>query len=512
MGSPQDVQSQPNMEGAGFTWVLEHLLTYPGTYEIPLRTMYTINCSTQNPKKKPSASSNTPGNAFPRQSSPSEDQKLSTQTAAAQLKSTILHHITQLPTQPSSLPPSFITTFVRRCFPAELDQVDFPQALTALDYLKDLEVRRRRDVVAALTKLGIAREDLSERERLAKNYPGVMKWIEDIEDKERKVESLYTQVYIGVRRWTMINELSLEPFNKSNCIAMLNTLYPPTAVQNQPFIQPTAQLTSTVLSTQRQGFFRYVTAVERNGAGVLGRLMEEHRREGEMTGWPSLRETLDNYLRMANSIIDESYEVTGAGVSPVSTTFSFDECDEEGRRKVDSGISFGSESSSNRNSAQSDKSHATRPSTSSSVSAHSRKPSKEKQNVAAEDDLTITSKAPGSTLERIARELKRMKSRNSVRDQESRKGSITSESNDAPMANFPEQPQTPATPGRTRTLSLKRSLRNMRSKTNLREESSRPASRADEPIQGNIPAFDAEEMRRKRMIWEAQQSKAQVEI
>lgn len=498
------------MEGAGFTWVLEHLLTYPGSYEIPLRTMYTINCSTQNPQKKQTAPAGTPGNAFPRQSNSYEDQKFSAQTAAAHLKSTLLHHITQLPSQPSSLPPSFITSFVRRCFPAELDQVDFPQALTALDYLKDLEVRRRRDVVAALTKLGIAREDLSERERLAKNYPGVMKWIEDIEDKERKVESLYTQIYIGIRRWTMINELSLEPYSKANCIAMLNTLYPPTTVQTQPFIQPTAQLTSTVLSTQRQGFFRYVTAVERNGAGVLGRLMEEHRREGEMTGWPSLRETLDNYLRMAISIIDESYEVSGAGVSPVSATFSFDECDEEGRRKVDSGISFGSESSSNRNSSQSDKSHATRPSTSSSVSAHSRKPSKEKQNLSLDEEVS-TSRAAGSTLERIARELKRMKSRSNVRDQNLRKGSIASESPEIPMADASEQPQSPATTGRQRTLSLKRSLRNMRSKTNLRDEGSRPASRADEQTQGGIPAFDAEEMRRTRMIWEAQQGKAPVE-
>lgn len=30
-------------DGAAFTWLLEHILTYPGTYEIPLRTMYTLN-------------------------------------------------------------------------------------------------------------------------------------------------------------------------------------------------------------------------------------------------------------------------------------------------------------------------------------------------------------------------------------------------------------------------------------------------------------------------------------
>ena len=78
-----------------------------------------------------------------------------------------MQHITQLPSQPSSLPPSFVTSFVRKCFPPELEQVDFPQALSALDYLKDLEVRRRREVVAAFDKLGIAREDLGLKEKLA---------------------------------------------------------------------------------------------------------------------------------------------------------------------------------------------------------------------------------------------------------------------------------------------------------------------------------------------------------
>jgi hypothetical protein len=505
MASTQEATQPKPMDGAGFTWVLEHLLTYPSSYEIPLRTMYGLNCSTQNPQKNQPSSSNTPGNAFPRRSPSQEDANMA-QTTAAQLKSTLVHHIAQQPSQPTSLPPSFIATFVRRCFPSELDQVDFPQALTALDYLKDLEVRRRREVVAALTKLGIPREDLSERERLAKKYPGVMKWIEDIEDKERKVEALYTQIYIGIRRWTMINELSLEPFNKANCVAMLSTLYPPTTLQSHPFVQPSVQLTAAILQTQRQGFFRYITAVERNGPGVLGRLMEEHRRQGEMTGWPSLRETLDSYLRMAISIIDESYEVSGNTISPTSAEFSFG--DDDGRRKVDSGISFGSTSSSNRNSAQSDKSHATRPSTSSSVSAHSRKTSREKQGLPADEDTTMTSKGSGSTLERIARELKRMKSRNSNRELNSRKGSLASETEGAPMPEMPEQVQPSA--GRQRTLSLKRSLRNMRSKNNLRDEGSRPVSRADENMHGEVPAFDAEEMRRRRMLWEAQQGKTDI--
>jgi hypothetical protein len=144
-----------------------------------------------------------PGNAFLRPQNPAaeEQQNMSTATAAAQLRANLMSHIAQLPSQPSSLPPSFVTSFVRRCFPKDLDQVDFPQALTAMDYLKDLEIRRRREVVAALDRLGIARDDIGQKEVLGKKYPGVLRWVLAIEEKERTIEALYSQVYIGLRRW-----------------------------------------------------------------------------------------------------------------------------------------------------------------------------------------------------------------------------------------------------------------------------------------------------------------------
>jgi hypothetical protein len=89
---------------------------------------------------------------------------------------------------------------VRRCFPPELEEVDFPQALTALDYLKDLESRRRKEVLAALKRLGITGDE-AEKSDLAKRYPGVLSWLNSLENKEKKVIALYTQVYLGLRRW-----------------------------------------------------------------------------------------------------------------------------------------------------------------------------------------------------------------------------------------------------------------------------------------------------------------------
>ena len=436
---------------------------------------------------------------------------MSTATAAAQLRANLMSHIAQLPSQPCSLPPAFVTNFVRRCFPLELDQVDFPQALTALDYLKDLEIRRRREVVAALDRLGVQRSDISHKDVLSKKYPGVLRWVIDIEEKERKIEATYTQVYIGLRRWTMINELSLTPFNKFNCIAMLNTVYPPTTIPTAQFVQPTAQLTPNILSAQRNGFFRYITAVEKNGTTVLGTLMDQHTKPGEATGWTSLRETLDNYLRMANSIIDECYSIGNRdNVSPVSASFSsVDNDDDSIRRKVGSGISFSTNTTTSARSSAN--SQATRQSTGSNGSSHSRTNSKEKplpETPLPLPSAEVASKPPGSTLERIAREIKKIRSRGDLREASKQRSNPP----------FPDVDMTDAaapTPPKERKLLHKLSLKKMRSNNTLREaDGNRPGSGAsnrdgEENAASDIPAFDVEEMKRRRMIYEAQEKKQQ---
>jgi hypothetical protein len=195
-------------EGAAFPWILEHLLAYPGSYEIPLRTMYKLNSTTQSQPPSPTSpvSPQTPSNTprCPQQPSADEQQNMSTATAAAQLRANLMSHIALLPSLPSSLPPGFIISFVRGCFPKDLDQVDFPRALSAMDYLKDLEVRRRGEVVAALDRLGVERNDIGQKEVLGKKYPGVLRWVLDIEEKERGIEALYSQVYVGLRRWVRV--------------------------------------------------------------------------------------------------------------------------------------------------------------------------------------------------------------------------------------------------------------------------------------------------------------------
>ena len=214
--------SSPSTDGSAFPWILEHLLAYPGNYEIPLRTMYTLNSTPQPqtqtcPLRQP-ARSDTPSLSNSAESSPEsspaslvfppdQQQQLAAYGATEHFKSCLMSHISQLPSQPFSLPPSFITSFVRRCFTADLCLVDFTQALTALDYLKDLENRRKRELTQVLQRLGVDKETLvpMESDKRISN-PKILEWMTQMQDKERKVEALYTQVYLGLRRWVGITD------------------------------------------------------------------------------------------------------------------------------------------------------------------------------------------------------------------------------------------------------------------------------------------------------------------
>ena len=89
--------------------------------------------------------------------------------------------------------------------------VDFTQALTAMDYLKDLDNRRKRELANALQRLGLDKEVVDERYRESGLNPHVSQWVKIMQDKERKVEALYTQVYIGLRRWVCSYNLNVVP-------------------------------------------------------------------------------------------------------------------------------------------------------------------------------------------------------------------------------------------------------------------------------------------------------------
>ena len=200
-------------DSSSYNLILDHVLSYPASYEMPLRTMYTLNCApraqplphhlaTLQPLPEESSSGSSTDSAGCIGNSLGQSATTAKQ-ATAHFTSSLMEHIAHLPSQPCSLPPSFINTFARRCFPADLAAVDFPHALTSLDYIKDLEMRRRRDFAAALHRLGLDRTTLqsADADRFAHSFPAVAAWLRSMDDRERKVDALYTQLYVAVRRW-----------------------------------------------------------------------------------------------------------------------------------------------------------------------------------------------------------------------------------------------------------------------------------------------------------------------
>lgn len=186
------------------SYILEHVLQYPGSYEIPLRTMYTLNCVPRSqPLPKDLSRTQTP-NSSSGNASPVTGQMAWTgaETAAMSFTSQLMTHLNSLPTQPSSLPPAFIVNFVNRCFHASLQLVDFPQALTALDYLRDLETRRRKEMIAAFERVHIHPDTYeADMETMAEKFPGIALWVRNVEGKNKKAESYYAQLWLGLRRW-----------------------------------------------------------------------------------------------------------------------------------------------------------------------------------------------------------------------------------------------------------------------------------------------------------------------
>lgn len=371
----------------------------------------------------------------------------------------LLAQVSQLSNQASTLPPSFIIAFLNKCFPPELTHVDFPQALTGLDYLKDLETRRRREVQAAFGRLGVDRESLDhDAAALLERYPGVLQWVKSIEEKERKIDSLYTQVFLGLRRWILINELSLLPFHKHNCLGMLNTLYPPIGLSDQP----TSLLTREVLKSQRDGFFKYITSVEKAGPRILSTLMQQGKAPNDENGWKSVTRSLSMYLQVASSIITECSQISNVhDVSPRKNRDSSQTSSSRHTRNADSGISFGSMTSDRRPSTRGSNTEPTSP-------------------MEWNRPKTPNEARSGTTLEKIARGLRTIgRSRTDVTE-------IIVENSTAPESQPVERPTM---------------LRKMRSLGSLGD---RKGSMASLRQAADVPAFDAEKMRLERMKYEAE--------
>jgi len=80
--------------------------------------------------------------------------------------------------------------------------VDFTQGLAALDYLRDLETRRRKELIAAFSRTEIRTESFdSDIEKISERFPGIALWAKNLEGKNMKAERCYAKMWLGLRRW-----------------------------------------------------------------------------------------------------------------------------------------------------------------------------------------------------------------------------------------------------------------------------------------------------------------------
>lgn len=153
----------------------------------------------------------------------------------------------------------------------------------------------------------------------------------------------------------LVNEMHLQPFNCSTCIALLNTLFP-----SVPNPSPAgAPFSEKFLVGQHLEIFSQIREVEARGPGVLEGFIRKNAAPGDWSGWPRVHERVERYLKLAVELVEAStLVITTGSISDVAYVArearEQQEQEEKQRaadmimaekaaekRKADSGISFG---------------------------------------------------------------------------------------------------------------------------------------------------------------------------
>ncbi|TGO44747.1 hypothetical protein BOTNAR_0752g00010 [Botryotinia narcissicola] len=197
------------------------------------------------------------------------------------------------------LPPEFIRKWcLDRVFTKDEDQADFDQALTGIDYLQDLECRRREALREVALRLKI---DKHNWRRILSADPDAKIWVEDIQAQETIIEGFYATCFVDLRIWTMLHELKAHPFYKPNALAMLNTLYPP-CIRDLP----NGRIDRDKLRKHRAKFYNLIVQVTHEGIEALKEFETLLKNPACKHNWVDTRENLRDYIELASKMIDQS--------------------------------------------------------------------------------------------------------------------------------------------------------------------------------------------------------------
>ncbi|KAF5876410.1 uncharacterized protein Bfra_002814 [Botrytis fragariae] len=336
-------------------WIISHVLECHLSSELPLKIMFSFNAGHRVPKLKEahkwwqyepkgtaiihfliSLEKSKPGNKEDPTSKPGnvkqdkiseaedtqEDKSSEPQDAKDEnIKSTIRNHAAYDPFMDASnetlldinfesefpggrrasrgLPPDFIRKWcLDKVFTKDQDQVDFDQALTGIDYLQDLECRRREALREVALRLKINKHNWR---RVLSADPDAKSWVEDIQAQETIIEGFYATCFVDLRIWTMLHELKAHPFYKPNALAMLNTLYPP-CIRDLP----NDRIDRDKLRKHRAKFYNLIIQVTCEGIEALREFEALLKNPACKHNWVDTRENLRDYIELASKMIEQS--------------------------------------------------------------------------------------------------------------------------------------------------------------------------------------------------------------
>ncbi|CAG8954984.1 hypothetical protein HYFRA_00008673, partial [Hymenoscyphus fraxineus] len=340
-----------------FPWILHHILEKECSDELPLRIMFTFNAGQQLPSLKQAHKwwqyepkgkliiqflaslppSETRSEAPPVKEPKENSRKLERISEVTEINEELLNNVgspensefdefmdsnhdllfdVNLAEDPSSIHRSsmgrrtsgFPTHFIRnvclnKVFLEDYSKADFTQALTCLDYLRDLECTRRTALREAALRLGINKNNWK---AILNEEPEAYRWVSSVQKQELEIESSFAACYVDLRIWTMAHELQSTPFYKPNVLAMLNTLFPPAMKE-----MPNDKVDIKTINKYRATFYHHILAVEAKGSGIAKDFIQKLLEPKAKHGWSETRKHLEEYISLADTMISEAKAVEG---------------------------------------------------------------------------------------------------------------------------------------------------------------------------------------------------------
>lgn len=106
------------------------------------------------------------------------------------------------------LPFNIIYTVCNEAFAPSYTNANFSHALTAMDYLRDLEFTRRNALQQAAKRLYIKEDNWR---LILSSDPDAYTWVKATEDNELKIERVYASLFFDTRIWVFIIRLLKRP-------------------------------------------------------------------------------------------------------------------------------------------------------------------------------------------------------------------------------------------------------------------------------------------------------------